>query len=113
MPPKAKKKLTLEEQLDLIEPTFRDSLNGANLEALRAKYAEVKKDEEANQTAKAADEDLKNKKDAVEAASVGYKDLTKRNKLKTKYLIRLLSDSGDVVAQQIVMNTLAAEALKS
>lgn len=112
MPGFKKKKLTLEEQLDLIEPTFRDSLNGANLENLRMKYAEVKKDEEANQSAKKADEDLAQKKAAADAAAAGYSDLSKRNKLKTKYLIRLLSDSGDTVAQQIIMNTLAAEAMK-
>lgn len=104
-----KKKLSLEEQLNLIESTFIDSLNGANAEQLKAKFAEVAKAEEANQSAKKADEDLNSKKDAVAAASEGYRELTKKNRLKIKFLIRQLSDKGDAEAMQIVANDAATE----
>jgi len=113
MPRPAKKaKLTLEERINLFDPTFIDSVNGLNTDALRIKYAEVAKNEEANQSAKKADGDLAAKKDAVKAASSGYSEITQRNKLRSKFLIRMLSDSGDAVAATIIQNDAEAEALK-
>lgn len=110
--PKKKKKATLEEKINAIDPNFIDSLNGANLELLKAKLAEVAKSEEANQSAKKADADLTSKKDAAAEAALGYKEITQKNRLKFTYVIRQLSDKGDAEAQTIIMNHLAAASMR-
>lgn len=106
-----KKKASLEEKLNALEPTFVDSLNGANLEQLKARLGDVTKAEVSNQAFKASDQDLSTKKDAYTAAGEGYKEVSKKNKLKARYIIQQLSDKGDPEAQKIVANTILAEGM--
>lgn len=93
--------------------SFKDALATADVNQLKDKLAEVAKAQEANKSEMKADEDLNNLKEQVKVASSGYTEVTKSNKLKTKYVIRLLADKGDAVAQSIVQNDINAELQKS
>lgn len=104
----AAKKASLEEKLNAIESTFVDSLNGATLDQLKMKLSDVTKAEISNQAHKSADQDLNNKKDSYDVAGEGYREVTKKNKLKMRYIIQQLSDKGDPEAQKIMANTLLA-----
>jgi hypothetical protein len=101
------------EDLDLAEPNWRDSLNGANIDALKTKLAEVAKNEFANQAAKSADEDLNNAKAQVTVAASGYVEITKKNKLKARYVISQLADKGDTEACEIIQNDILAAEQKA
>lgn len=92
---------------------FKDALNGLGLDSLKAKLAEVAKGEEANQSAKKADEDLNRLKEQVKNASLGYNEVTKTNRLKMRYIIRHLADAGDEVALTIIQNDISAEMQKN
>ena len=95
-----------------LDPEFRDALAGASSEELKAKLSDVAKDEEANKSSKKADPDLKRLKEQVKVAGEGYSELTKRNRLKIKFIIQLLADKGDVVASAIIQNDMAAANMK-
>ena len=91
-----------------LSPEFRDALAGATTDELKVKLSEVAKDEEANKSAKNADEDLNSLKKQVKVASEGYLEVTKRNRLKIKFIIRLLAENGDPVASAIIQNDASA-----
>ena len=78
-----------------------DDLAAAQSEELQARLADISTDEERNQAAMKADADLKAKRQEASYAAQSYRDQTKLNKLKTKYIIRIQSDRGDVKASEI------------
>jgi lantibiotic modifying enzyme len=96
-----------------LDPGFKDGLEGATVDQLKAKLAEVAKAEEANQSSKKADEELNRLKAQVKNASLGFAELSKRHRLQLKYLIRQLADKGDEVAQTIIQNDISAEMQKA
>lgn len=96
-----------------LDDVFKNEVSGASLDQLKDKLSEVAKKEEENQAAKKADEDLNRLKEQVKDASLGYSEVTKRNKLKLKFLIRNLADKGDPVSANIVRLELAAEDQKT
>lgn len=93
--------------------SFKDALATADEQQLKDKLSEVAKSQEDNKSAMKADKDLNDLKEKVKVASSGYTEVTKTNKLKTKFVIRLLADKGDSVAQRIVQNDIDAELQKS
>lgn len=95
-----------------LEESFKDAVAGGTTDDLKARLAEVAKNEEQNQSAKKADQDLNNLKGQVKVASAGYTEVSKANRLKLKFIIRNLADKGDVVAQSIVQNDIDAEMQK-
>jgi hypothetical protein len=91
----------------LLEEEFKDKVAASNTDELRNLIAETCKNEEQNLAAMKADQDLKSKKALVSEAAAGYREGTKRNKQKLKFIIQVLSDRGDEQAQSIVQLTLA------
>lgn len=104
---------TKKDPYEALPTEWKDALEGMGPDELKQRLAEVAKSEEANQSAKKADEDLNNLKEQVKNASLGYNEVSKVNRLKTKLVIRHLADKGDVVAQSIIQNDISAEMQKS
>jgi hypothetical protein len=98
---------------EALSMAYKDEVGAADLNKLKQLLADVAKSEEANQAAMKADEELNQLKEKVKVATEGYSEVKKTNRLKTKFIIRALSDKGDTVAQSIVQNTLLAEMQKS
>ena len=77
-----------------IPEEWRDAVAASTVEQIDARIAELAKNEEENQNNKKEDEDLAEKKEAVKFAAEGYREATKMYKLKMKYVMRVLGDSG-------------------
>lgn len=88
---------------------FKDAVTSASVNELKDKLSDVAKNEEANLAAKKADPDLAESKEAVKVASEGYREITKQNKLKRKFIIQQMALSGDDLAQKIVQMDLDAK----
>lgn len=102
--PKKEKK----NKFDDLPQEWKDALDGASLEELKTKVADVAKTEVLNQSAMKADQDLNEKKELVKEASAGYRDLTKLNKLKLAYLTQMMADKGDPMSQETIQNLINA-----
>ena len=76
---------------------FKDELEGKDEVGIRALIAQVALDDVTLKLAQADDVDLQEKKLAAKAANSGYAAGFKENKLKIKYMRRLLSDGGKKV----------------
>ncbi len=97
---------------DSLPSEFKDAVAAEDLAAIKARLSDIAKAEEANQAAKAADEDLNKLKEQAKYAGVGYREGTKMNKTKVKFIISVLADKGDETALQIVRLNLIAAGLK-
>jgi hypothetical protein len=102
------KKTEKKDPFEGLPEDFKKSVEAADLDGLKMLFSGVAKGEQANRSAKKADEDLNNLLEQVKVASSGYAEVTKANKTKASYLIRFLADKGDPVAQSIVQNEIDA-----
>jgi len=66
------------------------------------KNSRIALDDAQNLAAQAADQDLKEKKQAAADAAAVYRDGTKANRLRTKYVTRVLADRGQEQPQKIL-----------
>lgn len=73
---------------------FKGKVEGASDEVLLDILGEVAKNEELNRRMKEQDEDLAEKKASADFAGEQYKDATKANKLKTRYIYDILRARG-------------------
>lgn len=76
---------------------FKDSLASQDEVEIRKKIAQVALDDEALRMAKDDDQDLHEKKTAAKDAGAQYAEGAKENRLKIKYMRRLLGDKGKPV----------------
>ena len=90
-----------------LEEEFKELVASATSDELRNLIATTTKNEEQNLAAMKADVDLKNLRGQVTNAAAVYKEGTKRNRQKLKFIIQVMSDRGDAQAQEIVSLTLA------
>lgn len=79
--------------LDLPEE-WRNAMAETATEKLNSTLTEVVSNEEENQKNKEEDQDLASCKEAYQTAAAGYKEATRLNKLKMRYIVRVLSDRG-------------------
>ncbi len=93
---------------DALPEDFKESVTTASLQQLKDKLSEVAKSDEHNLSAAKADTDLQEKKEALKAAAEGYREVAKLNKLKKKFIIQSMSDSGDEISQQIIQLDLSS-----
>jgi hypothetical protein len=94
---------------DALPEDFKNAIEGASAQQLSDRLSDIAKSDELNLAAAKADEDLQNAKDQVKVCSESYREVAKMNKLKRKYIIQSMSDSGDDVAQKIVQMDLASK----
>lgn len=73
---------------------FKNKVEGATDERILEILGDVAKAEEYNRRCKEDDQDLQEKKGAYDMANEGYKDASKVNKLKTRYLYDILRARG-------------------
>lgn len=73
---------------------FKNKVEGATDAQLVEILGEVAKNEELNRRTKDDDQDLQEKKAAYDFANEGYKEATKANKIKTRYLYDILRARG-------------------
>ncbi len=73
---------------------FRNKVESATDEQVMEMLGDVAKAEEYNRRLKEDDQDLQEKKASYDMANEGYKEATKSNKLKTRYLYDLLRARG-------------------
>lgn len=106
--PKGKFPRTKKNPFDALPEDFKDAVTSASLDQLKVKLSEVTKSDEQNISAAKADQDLQEKKEALKNAAEGYREVAKTNKLKKKFIIQSMSDSGDPVAQSIIQLDLSA-----
>ena len=86
------KKKSLFEQLKEISPEFAESVVKLDNASLKNKLADLSIADSEIDEAMKEDQDLQKAKTAYDVAKEGYADITAANKLKRKYLIRLLKD---------------------
>ncbi len=89
--------------------SFKEAMNAASPEELQKVLADIHKDDERNAAAKKADQDLKQKQEAVKFASEGYNEVAKTNKSKTGFIIQLLAGRGEAASSEIVQLKLAGK----
>lgn len=82
---------------------FKDAMEASSAEQLKQTLANIATNEETNLSAMKADEDLQKLREQVSEAGRGYREATKMNKTKTKFIRRILADKGDEASQKIVM----------
>lgn len=75
-------------------PEFYDEVQAATAESLNDRLAQLAKDREATNDAKANDEELKAARETAKGLSAPYRDAIKLVGLKSKYIVKLLSDRG-------------------
>ena len=73
---------------------FKSKVDGASDEQILEILGDVAKAEEYNRRCKEDDQDLQEKKAAHDIAGEGYKEASKANKLKTRYLYDVLRARG-------------------
>jgi hypothetical protein len=79
---------------DNLADEFKSKIEGANDEQLVEILGEVAKNEEYNRRCKEDDQDLQEKTAQKEMAEEQYKDCTKANRLKTRYVYDILRARG-------------------
>lgn len=82
--------------------TFKDGCAAAQTTELQEKLSGITKSNEQNQAAKKADQDLKDRGAAYQAAGLVYKETSKLNSLKARYIMRILADRGDAQCQDFL-----------
>lgn len=87
---------------DELSAEFKDAAQHADTAKLKSVLMEIGMSEQLNLASMKADQDLKEKKEAVKDASAGYREVTKFNKLKTKFVLEQLSDRGDEKSSEII-----------
>ena len=73
---------------------FKNKVDGASDEQILEILGDVAKAEEYNRRCKEDDQDLQEKKASYDMANEGYKEATKSNKVKTRYLYDILRARG-------------------
>jgi hypothetical protein len=89
--------------------SFKDAMTAAGSDELNKQLGAIAKAEEHNKAAMKADKDLKEKRAQVMEASKVYRENTKLNDLKTKYITRQLADKGDSLSSETVRLSLDAK----
>ena len=84
----------LNESIKNVEEGLKERLDAMSREELKAYVGKVALDELLNQETKKNDQDLTDKKEAVKAASAGYKEATKANKTRIEYAKSILDGQG-------------------
>lgn len=87
-------KKSLEKQMSEENPEFVSEVASATTDELNNRIAQLAKDQEEVDQAKAADSGLEDLRAQVSLAAAPYNDSKKALKLKTKYLIQLMKDRG-------------------
>jgi hypothetical protein len=90
----AKGKTPKKDKYDDLSDEFKSKVETATDDGLIDILGEVSKNEELNRRCKEDDQDLAEKKKSYDEAAVGYKDATKANKLKIRYVYDLLRARG-------------------
>ena len=90
----AKGKTPKKDKYDDLSDEFKGKAEGSSDDQLIDILGEVSKNEELNRRCREDDQDLAEKKAAYDEAAVGYKDATKSNKLKIRYVYDLLRARG-------------------
>ena len=85
---------TKKDIFDDLDSDFKDTAANLSPDELNARIAEVAKNEQDNLKHKKEDEDLKEKKAQATAAGAQYKEASKQNNLRIKFLMRVLGDKG-------------------
>lgn len=92
---------------------FKDSLQGLNAGQLKEKLADLQLSHLSNEAALRADQDVKQKRESLNTATLIYRKERAELKLKMKCVTRHLSDGGDPGASQVTTNEEAAKSLSS
>ena len=79
---------------EILPDDFKDKVEGATDEQIMEILGDVAKAEEYNRRLKDDDQDLQEKKASKEMAEEGYKEASKANRLKTRYLYDILRSRG-------------------
>jgi hypothetical protein len=90
----AKGKVAKKDKYDDLSDEFKAKVEAASDEQLIEILGEVSKNEELNRRCKEDDTDLANLKETYDAANGPYKDSTKANRLKTRFVYDLLRARG-------------------
>lgn len=90
----AKGKTPKKDKYDDLSDEFKAKVEAATDEGLIEILGEVSKNEELNRRCKEDDQDLAEKKLVYDEANAGYKEATKANKLKTRFVYDLLRARG-------------------
>lgn len=77
-----------------LDSDFKDSAAAMGEGEIRTRIAETTLNQEALMDAKGKDQDLAQKKEAYSTAGAGYREATKANKLRVKYLRYMLEVKG-------------------
>lgn len=88
--PMTEEKLT--KKFQEIPEEWRDASDSMDVPALKSRLAEVVNTLEENQQNWDDDQDVAEKKEALASAELGYKEVRNMERLKLKYLVRLLKD---------------------
>jgi len=87
---------SLEEKISDLDQFFIESVEGLQGEALKKKLFELDKYEGDLMSQKEDDEDLKEKQAIAKEANAIYSEGFKAIKLKRKFLLRMLTDQGQI-----------------
>lgn len=79
-----------------LDSEFKTAIEGMTDEDIKKKVSEVSLNEHENRAAKKADQDLKQKQEAVKYAGAQYSEATKMNRLRIAYAYFLLEARGKV-----------------
>lgn len=90
----AKGKTPKKDKYDDLSDEFKAKAEAASDDGLIDILGEVSKNEELNRRCKKDDQDLAEKKLSYDEANAGYKEATKSNKLKTRFVYDLLRARG-------------------
>jgi len=77
-----------------LDSDFKDKVAASTSEEIDGILAQIAKDTEALEQAKEADADLAAKHEQYKEAGQVYRDGKKENRLKTRFCMRVLSDTG-------------------
>lgn len=94
MPRGVKGSKTEKNPFDALDPEIKAKIEGSDDEQIKAIVAEVAMNQAALMERKKADQDLKEKREALKLASEGYTEGTKRNKQVITYARVILSARG-------------------
>jgi hypothetical protein len=79
---------------EILPDDFKDKVEGATDEQIMEILGDVAKAEEYNRRLKDDDQDLQEKKASYDMAGEGYKEASKTNKVKTRFLYDILRARG-------------------
>jgi hypothetical protein len=82
--------------------SFKDEVASKGPDQLHKLLSDIAKSEEVNKAAAKADKDLKEKREQASIACRSYKEASKLNDIKTKFVMRNLADKGDGVSSEFI-----------